>query len=134
MFSSVLAFQNVFACVHGSSSCCQDVFRAQYFFRKLTLPDQNILRSSLSSSPSSLYSDSRALGLLASIDKQATFARISGVNASAASSNVYGVSSPSDSLAVPVQKVVVLQGNGEGRSSKSAAGIAAAAPNKFAKT
>lgn len=100
----------------------------------ITHVDQNYLRNTLSSSPSSLYSDSRALGLMASIDKQATFARISGANASVSSSSVFGVSSPSDAVAVPVQKVVVLQGSGDARSSKSAAGIAASAPNKFAKT
>ena len=100
----------------------------------ITHVDQNFLRNTLSSSPSSLYSDSRALGLMASIDKQATFARISGANAAVSSSSVFGVSSPSDAVAVPIQKVVVLQGSGDARSSKSAAGIAASAPNKFAKT
>jgi hypothetical protein len=90
---------------------------------------QNFLRSTLSSSPSSLYSDSRVQGLMASIDKQATYARVAGANGASASAGIFGVSSPSETLAVPVQKVVVLQGSG-----KSAAGVAAAAPNKFAKT
>ena len=95
---------------------------------------QNYLRSTLSSSPSSLYSDSRVQGLMASIDKQAAYARVAGANGASTSAGVFGVSSPSETLAVPIQKVVVLQGSGDGRSSKSAAGVAASTPVKFAKT
>jgi hypothetical protein len=68
---------------------------------------QALLRGTLGSSPSSLFSDNRALGLMASIDKQAIFARASSNNAAA--TNIFGVASPSESMG-GVQKVVVLQG------------------------
>jgi hypothetical protein len=84
----------------------------------VTQVDQNYFRNTLSSSPSSLHNDNRALGLMASIDKQATFARMSGASAAAASSSVFGMSSPSDSAVVPIQKVVVLQGSGEAHTHK----------------
>lgn len=85
--------------------------------------DHSLLRASISSSPSSLYTDSRSLSLMASLDKQASFAKKTGSKVLSAQPNVFGGASPSDTVAT-VPKVVVLQGSGN----------AASTPHKVAKT